>query len=57
MGNGSFKKEKGSKTWSAQFSYKDYYGNTRRKHKRGFATKRKTCTQTCVIVQLLLKRI
>ena len=40
MGQGSFKQEKGSKTWSAQFSYKDYYGNTRRKHKRGFATKR-----------------
>ena len=40
MGQGYFRIEPDTKKWSVQFSYKDYYGNTKRKHKRGFATKR-----------------
>ena len=40
MGQGYFHQDDKSKKWSVQFCYKDYYGNNRRKHKRGFATKR-----------------
>lgn len=40
MGQGYFHQEPDTKKWSVQFSYKDYYGNTKRKHKRGFTTKR-----------------
>lgn len=40
MGQGYFLQNEKNKKWSVQFSYKDYYGNTRRKHKLGFKTKR-----------------
>lgn len=40
MGQGYFHQDEKTKKWSVQFGYKDCFGNNRRKHKLGFATKR-----------------